>query len=91
MACREMGQYYDAMTADMGSKMSGYLMGLQERFGDPRAYAAQKQEIAAQSMAVASKSKQRAAELLEGAYADQQKKNREAHLARMSKRQESQS
>lgn len=89
MACHEMGQYYDAMTSDMGSKLSGYYLSLQGRFGDPRVYAAQKEQMAAQEASVAHRSSQRTAELLKDAYASRQAKNREEHHDRMSKRQES--
>ena len=48
MAASEMGQYYNAMTRDMGGKLAGYYYNLQCRYGDPRVYAAQQAEMRAQ-------------------------------------------
>ena len=90
MACREFGEYYTAMTSDMGSKLSGYFVGLQSRFGDPRVYAAQRQQMAAQEAAAVHGDKKRAEQILEHAYSRQAERNRATHDARMSKRRENQ-
>lgn len=89
MACREMGVYFDAMTQDMGGKLSGYFLGLQGHFGDPRVQAAQQQKMEAREASAAHS--QHTAGLLKEAYASRQAKNREEHNTRMSRRQESQS
>ena len=83
--CSEMGQCYDAMTADMGKKLSGYYVGLQSRFGDPRVYAAQRNEMLAQEARVVHSNAGRTAELLREAYANKQKHNRVTHEERMVK------
>ena len=44
----EMGSYYDAMTRDIGGKLSGYMQNLQGRYGDPRVYEAQRQQMVQQ-------------------------------------------
>ena len=90
MTAPEMGRYYSYMTQDMGEKLSGYYNSLQNRFGDPRVYAQQQEEMRAQEAAVQYKKSQKVAELLSSAYEKQQKNNRDAHSQRMSKRRDRQ-
>ena len=40
------GQAYDAMTQDMFSQLGSYHHSLQARFGDPRVYEMQQEEVA---------------------------------------------
>lgn len=44
----EMGQYYTALTSDLGGKLSNYITGLEARYGDPRIYEMQRQQMAQQ-------------------------------------------
>ena len=90
MATPEMRRYYTVMTKDMGEKLSGYYMSLQNRFGDPRVYAAQAEEIRAQEAALQHRKSQKVADLLRDAYEKKQASNRGAHEERMSKRRDRQ-
>ena len=91
MTCREIGQAYNYMTNDMGSKLSGYYVSLQQRFGDPRVYASQKEEMQEQENRVMHRQSTRAADLLKDAYEARKQKNREQHSTRMSKHRGDQS
>ena len=81
-----MGEYYRAMTNDMGGKLSGYYIDLQSRYGDPRVYAAQRQQMQQQEAAIVHSQASRTSDLLRDAYAKKQSENRSAHSERMSKR-----
>ena len=85
MTTPEIGSYYDAMTQDMGRKLSGYYLGLQYRYGDPRVYAAQQQEMQRQEAAVVHSKARHTAELLKEAYGKQVETNRSKHSERMAK------
>ena len=86
MACPEMGKLYGAMTTDMGQKLSGYYVSLQSRYGDPRIYAAQQEQMARDKVAVQHAKSQKTAQLLEDAYQRQSERNRELHATRLSNR-----
>lgn len=79
------------MSNDMGSKLSGYYVSLQQRFGDPRVYANQKAEMQEQQNRVVHQKSSRASALLKDAYEARKQKNREQHSARMSKHQDGRS
>jgi hypothetical protein len=85
MSCPEMGQAYSAMTSDMGQKLSGYYQSLQMRFGDPRVYAMQRQEMQRQEAAVVHSKAQKTSDLLKEAYDKKVQKHRETHRERLSK------
>ena len=85
MSCPEMGQAYSAMTSDMGQKLSGYYQSLQMRFGDPRVYAMQRQEMQRQQAAVVHSKAQKTSDLLKEAYDKKVLKHRETHRERLSK------
>ena len=91
MTAPEMGRYYTYMTRDMGEKLSGYYVSLQNRFGDPRVYAAQAEQMRAQEAAVQHAKSQKVADLLRDAYAKKQESNIKEHDNRMSKRRDRQS
>ena len=91
MACPEMGQMYMAMTVDMGQKLSGYSMSLQSRYGDPRVYAQQQEQMARDQAAVAHSKSQKTAQLLEDAYERQKERNRVQHNTRINTRSGSRS
>ncbi len=86
MACPEMGKLYGAMTTDMGQKLSGYYVSLQSRYGDPRIYAAQQEQMARDKVAVQHAKSQKTAQLLEDAYQRQSERNRELHDTRLKTR-----
>ena len=77
MACPEFGRMYDSMTTDMGQKLSGYYQSLQSRYGDPRVYAQQQDQMARDRVAVQHAKSQKTARLLEDAYQRQSERNRE--------------
>ena len=64
----EMGSYYDAMTRDIGGKLSGYMQNLQGRYGDPRVYEAQRQQMLQQDNHVRHAQSVKTADLLRTAY-----------------------
>lgn len=86
MAYPAFGHIYNEMTRDMGQKLSGYYLGLQTRYGDPRIYAAQKEQMARDEAAVAHARSKKTAQLLEDAYQRQTVRNRELHNTRISNR-----
>ena len=73
------------MTADMGSKLSGYYVSLQQRFGDPRVYASQQLEMREQENRIVHQKSSRASDLLKDAYEARQHKHRQQHSTRMAK------
>lgn len=77
---------YDSMTTDMGQKLSGYYQSLQSRYGDPRVYAQQQDQMARDRVAVQHATSQKTARLLEDAYQRQSERNRELHSSRISNR-----
>ena len=86
MTCPEMGRYYTAMTQDMGGKLSGYYLSLQQRYGDPRVYAQQQQAMRAQEARVVHQQKTQAASTALQHQQTQREQARKAHSERMSKR-----
>ena len=82
----EMGQYYTAMTRDMDGKLSNYMNGLEARYGDPRVYEMQRQQMAQQEARVIHKKSAKTAELLRSAYDARTAKNRATHVSRLQSR-----
>ena len=82
-----MGEYYKAMTHDMTGKLSSYYMGLQQRYGDPRVYAMQQEEMAERRGRAAHTKASTASEALREAYKAKASKNRADHNKRMTKHQ----
>ena len=74
------------MTTDMGQKLSGYYYSLQSRYGDPRIYAQQQEQMARDQAAVQYAKSKKTAKLLEDAYQRQSERNRELHNTRLSNR-----
>lgn len=81
-----MGTLYNAMTSDMGQKLSGYYLSLQSRYGDPRIYAAQQEQMARDRAAVQHTKSRKTAQLLEDAYKRQTERNRQIHNTRINNR-----
>ncbi len=82
----EMGHYYNAMTNDLGGKLNGFVYGLQSRYGDPRVYEMQREQMQQQEARVSHKKAAKTADLLRSAYETQADKNRNTHTTRMKKR-----
>lgn len=78
-----LGQAYQVMTRDMGGKLGLYMNSLQHRYGDPRAYEAQREEMAAQQAAVIHANVKTREEALSAAYHNNRQAIREAHDIRM--------
>ena len=83
MATWELGQAYQQMSADMGGKMSNYLVSLQSRYGDPRVYAMQQEQMAAEQAAVAHRQVSTRSEALRAAYEKTREGVRGTHASRM--------
>ena len=71
------------MTADMGGKMSNYLVSLQSRYGDPRVYAMQQEQMAAEQAVVAHQQVSTRSEALRAAYEKTRESVRGIHASRM--------
>lgn len=74
------------MSSQLGAQLQNYYVSLQDRFGDPRVYAAQQNQMRAQEARVMHTRASDNATLLRDAYASQQKTNTETHKKRMSKK-----
>ena len=82
----EMGAIYNAMTTDLGGKLNSFYSGLQSRYGDPRVYAMQREEMQKQDARLMHQESSRTAELLRSAYDARAEKNRSTHTTRMKKK-----
>ena len=86
MSCPEMGVNYNMMTNNLGGKLNQWMTGLHGRYGDPRVYQMQQQEMQQQDARVEHQKAAKTADLLKNAYDARAVKNRETHTTRMSKR-----
>ena len=77
------GAAYQAMTMDMMGKLGSYQTSLQQRYGDPAVYAAQREEMAAQQAVLAYTEVKTKEEALSRAYGESRDRIREAHTARI--------
>ena len=73
------------MSDDMKGKLGNYRLSLEHRFGDPAAYAAQRQEMAAQRAVVQYSESKTQEEILSRAYGDSRDRIREEHRARFNR------
>lgn len=83
MAEQSIGMMTQAMTQDMGAKLGGYYQSLQTKYGDPRVYQAQQNEMARDQAAVLHARAHNAAATLKSAYGRQQERNRAVHNTRI--------
>jgi hypothetical protein len=83
MSCPEIGHVFTAMSQDMRMKLGGYAVSLQARYGDPRVYAQQQEQMARDRAAVEHAKSKKTAKLLEDAYARQTERNRATHHERL--------
>ena len=86
MACPEFSNIYTSMSRDLGNKLSGYHTGLQARYGDPRVYAMQRDEMARDEATVMHARAKKTSDLMQGAYERQKERNRETHHTRIRSR-----
>ena len=77
------------MTADMRNKLMGYRQSLEFRYGDPAAYAAQRQQMALDTATAAYNNAKTREEALNSTYNKKRDVIREAHAERLSKRRAS--
>lgn len=81
-----MGLAYDNMRTDMSTKLGGYMTSLQARYGDPRVYESQRQQMEQQVASVVYAEAQTRSEALRGAYEKTRGGVSAAHESRMSSR-----
>ncbi len=77
------GQAYDIMTSDMRGKLHGYQQSLEHRYGDPRVYAMQREQMAAdQAEIIYSEAKTRE-QALASAYQKNRQQTQVDHRSRL--------
>ena len=86
MSCPEMGHVFTAMSNDMSNKLGAYAVSLQARYGDPRVYAMQQEQMRRDEASVAHAKSKKTAKLLEDAYARQTERNQATHKERIANR-----
>ena len=80
---REVGEAFQRMTGETKGRLHGYYVSLQDRYGDPRVYAAQEEQLRVRA-AVASHAKaQTISEAMRSAYDSQQERVDMEHKLRM--------
>lgn len=77
---------YQAMSNDMRNKLGTYTESLQSRYGDPRVYRAQQEQMRRDEAAVMHAKAKKTSALLEDAYKRQQERNRALHVDRLRSR-----
>lgn len=87
MAAHEMGQLYQAMTQDMGYKLTGYYRNLQLKYGDERVNHDQEQQMQLLQAQAHHADVVGRSESNRDTYQRKTVDNREKHKARMTKRQ----
>ena len=81
---REVGEAFQRMTGETKGRLHGYYVSLQDRYGDPRVYAAQEEQLRVRA-AVASHAKAHTiSDAMRSAYDAQQDRVDMAHKLRMS-------
>ena len=83
MSCPEIVHLYNAIRTDTNLRMGDYIAKLQSRYGDPRVYQAQQQEMLQEQAAVMHAGSRRKETILEDAYNAQVMKNRKTHEERL--------
>lgn len=77
------GDAYNLMTMDMRAKLGGYQRSLEMRYGDPRVYEAQREQMAAETAAVMYSQAKTHEQALSAAYGKNRDQIRETHNARI--------
>ena len=84
MAYPQTNDMMRAMSMDMKSKLGGYYTSLQTRYGDPRVYQAQEEQMRRDQASIAHAKSRNTSQLLEDVYVRQQQRNRAVHNTRIS-------
>lgn len=82
MANPELGVAFTAMTNDMSRKMYTYMQSLEQRYGDPRVYAQQREEMAAAEAEVMYSKAKTTEGVLSAAYNKNRQNIQDAHKAK---------
>jgi len=77
------GDAFNFMSQDMRGKLGVYMTSLEHRYGDPVAYAAQREEMAAEQAAVIHSEVKTREEALSAAYNTNRERIRNSHKVRM--------
>ena len=83
MACTEIGQLRNQVCAVLHRNVESWHYDLQRRYGDPRVYEAQREEMLKEEARALHGQTRQTSELLQEAYAVQAEKNRGTHDARI--------
>ena len=78
-----MGMAFNYMTADMRGKLGGYMTSLEQRYGDPRVYAAQREQMAAEQAEVVYSEAKTHEQALSAAYHKNVRKLQDDHRSRL--------
>lgn len=85
MAYNPIGQVYQGMSNDMRNKLGGYLTSLEHRYGDPRVYEQEREQMAAQTAAVMHARARTAEGAMRTAYDDKRAAVRDEHSKKRSR------
>lgn len=86
MSAHEMMSHaHDAMRMDMRYKLGSYMTSLEHRYGDPRVYEMQREEMAAEQASVIFNDAKTREQALSSTYNQNRKRIREQHSLRMNK------
>ena len=81
----QIGDAYTMMTQDMSYKLAGYMTSLEHRYGDPRMYEMQREEMAAEQAEVVHRQVKTTEEALSAAYQKNRQRARDNHASRMAR------
>ena len=90
MACPEISDMRQQVSARVHGTVSSWQWALQSRYGDPRVYAMQQAEMNQREATLSHDLSRRNGELLQDAYETKKTKNRQAHKTRLAKRRDCQ-
>ena len=79
------GHAFNAMTSDMRNKLSSYQTSLEHRYGDPRTYALEREQMAADTASVLYSDGKSREQLLESVYDKKRGDARSTHVSRMAR------
>lgn len=85
MACQEISEMRAQVCNSLKNNVNMWQYNLQARWGDPRVYEAQREEMLREEARVVYDHSRRNTDLLAEAYAKQREKNRSTHTERLSK------
>ena len=79
------GQAFGSMTSDMRNKLSNYQLSLEHRYGDPRTYALEREQMAAEQAMVSHSESRSVEQVLSAAYDKKRSDIRGGHASRMTR------